>query len=156
MLRLYAAKNNCCACFIASLLGIYTLDQNKYCGHFYLLKGINAKNQTRKKRHPICFWGEHIFFMEIKALVKFREQYAEYRIVLESEGIYTAILERYEGSVHNLPPPKLTMTKGVRHWIGSTEEQPLLDELGEVIDLNVNAGTTIQLDKNADAVQEEG
>ena len=112
--------------------------------------------QGWKKRHLFCFWGGNIFFMEIKALVKYREQYAEYRIVLESEGIYTAILERYEGSVHSLPPPKLTMTKGVRHWIGSTEEQPLLDELGEVIDLNVDAGTVIEIDKYPDRVDEEG
>jgi hypothetical protein len=117
---------------------------------------MGPKLTGHKKRHRICFWGGNIFFMEIKALVKYREQYAEYRIVMESEGIYTAILERYEGSVHSLPPPKLTMTKGVRHWIGSTEEQPLLDELGEVIDLNVDAGTSIPLDKNPDTVDEEG
>lgn len=118
--------------------------------------GISVKELSRKKRHRICFWEGNIFFMEIKALVKYRDQYAEYRIVLESEGIYTAILERYEGSVHSLPPPKLTMTKGVRHWIGSTEEQPLLDELGEVIDLNVDAGFPLHIDKGPDKVDEEG
>jgi hypothetical protein len=32
----------------------------------------------------------------------------------------------------------------------------LLDELGEVIDLNVDAGTVIEIDKDPDRVDEEG
>lgn len=78
--------------------------------------------------------------MEIKALVKYRDQYAEYLIRPEQKGIFLATLERYEGSVHTLPPPTITMTKGVRHWIGSTDEQPLIDDLGEIIDLNSEVG----------------
>jgi hypothetical protein len=90
------------------------------------------------KKQALCLslWDT----MEIKALVKYRDQYAEYRISQEKTGIFLASLERYEGSVHTLPPPTITMTKGVRHWIGSTDEQPLIDDLGEIIDLNSEVG----------------
>ena len=78
--------------------------------------------------------------MEIKAVVKFRGEFAEYRITKENDGIYSAILEKYDGSIHLLPPPHITLTKSVRHWRGSTDEQTLIDELGDIIEINAQSG----------------
>lgn len=92
--------------------------------------------------------------MEIKAMVKYRGRFAEYRIGQESEGIYFASMVHYEGGTVT-PPDQLLLTRGVRHWKGSSDEQPLIDELGEVIDINLKSGIVFrQADGSKDTVGE--
>ena len=93
--------------------------------------------------------------MEIKALVLHRDYYALYLISSDNDSIFTATLKRYDGSMHHLPPPCITLTKSVRCWRGSTDEQNLVDELGEVIDINLHSGVTFrQKDSDPDIVDE--
>jgi hypothetical protein len=92
--------------------------------------------------------------MEIKALVLYRDHYALYHIQYDKEGIYSAFLKRYDGNMHNLPPPTVTLTKGFRTWRGSTDEQGLVDELGEVIELNIKSGLLLR-EKDLDTLEEE-
>jgi hypothetical protein len=78
--------------------------------------------------------------MDIKALVLFRDHYALYLISRENEGIFTARLKRYDGEPGVVPPECITLTKGFRSWNGSTDEQELVDGLGEVIEVNLQSG----------------
>lgn len=78
--------------------------------------------------------------MEIKALVLHKNAYALYVIGKECEGVFTATLKRYDGNQTQQPPPVITLTKSVRAWKGSTELQGLVDELGEVIEINIKSG----------------
>jgi hypothetical protein len=95
--------------------------------------------------------------MEIKALVLYRDAYALYLISSEDHNIFTANLKRYDGNMHNLPPPCVTLTKSVRCWKGSTDEQELVDELGEIIMINLQSGINFKAkDKDANAVDEIG
>jgi hypothetical protein len=87
--------------------------------------------------------------MEIKALVLHRGYYALYLINSENEGIFSAALKRYDGNIHDLPPPNITLTKSVRSWKGSTDEQNLVDELGEIIEVNIQSGIIFR-EKDAD------
>jgi len=78
--------------------------------------------------------------MEIKALVLHHDAYALYVISKECEGVFTAILRRYDGKAERTPPVAITLTKSVRSWKGSTELQGLVDELGDVIEINIKSG----------------
>lgn len=91
--------------------------------------------------------------MEIKALVLYRGYYALYTILKDNEGIYTASLKRYDGSIHNLPPPCITLTKGFRSWKGSTDEQELVDEIGEMIEINKNSGVLFDKRQDTNSVE---
>jgi len=94
--------------------------------------------------------------MDIKAIVKHKDHYAEYSISEETKGIYNAVLERYSGSVHDIPPPYVTITMGIRHWIGSGFNQPLIDSLGEVIEVNLQSNTFFRSkDKDETAIENE-
>lgn len=74
--------------------------------------------------------------MKIDAIIPYRNSVARYSILRESEYIYTATLLSYDGNTHDLPPVNITLTKGIRHWIGSTHIQILIDHIGEIIDMN--------------------
>jgi hypothetical protein len=78
--------------------------------------------------------------MEIKALILHKDAFALYVITEECEGIYTASMRRYDGNPQLQPPPVITLTKGVRSWKGSSELQGLVDELGDVIEINIKSG----------------
>jgi hypothetical protein len=77
--------------------------------------------------------------VEIKAIVQYREFEARYRIKREKleNTIYFALLEDYAGPTDQLPPVRITLTKGIRHWVGSSDDQNLIDELGKVIDISL-------------------
>jgi hypothetical protein len=78
--------------------------------------------------------------MKLNALTKHRNAFALYVITEEGEGIFTATLKHYAGSVHNLPPVQITLTRGIRHWIGSAEYTMLTGDLGAAIDDFLAAG----------------
>ena len=78
--------------------------------------------------------------MEVKATVTYKGCQAHYSIREDTKGIYSATLVDYEGLVHNMPPVQLIITKGVRHWIGSTDDDVLTNELGGAIEINLHSG----------------
>ena len=77
--------------------------------------------------------------IEIKIILSYRGHPAEYRIVRDKTGnnIYLARLEEYKGPTDFLPPTRVTLTKGIRHWVGSCEDQELIIDLGSAIDLTL-------------------
>jgi hypothetical protein len=113
--------------------------------------------QTIPEGHHVCDHLNDFKNMEIKALVLYRDAYALYLISSDDHNIFTANLKRYDGNMHNLPPPCVTLTKSVRCWKGSTDEQELVDELGEIIHINLQSGINFRAkDKDANAVDEVG
>jgi hypothetical protein len=78
--------------------------------------------------------------MTVKTKINYRNAFAHYNITIEDEGIYSATLLDYEGSIHDLPPANIILTKGIRHWIGSTSDEVLTNDLGEVIDVYLQSG----------------
>jgi hypothetical protein len=99
--------------------------------------------------------GEEIK-MGIEAIIHYRGYYACYRIKKEAENIYLANLKRYDGGVHDFPPVTITLTKGIRHWIGSSHINDLLQDLGEIIDFNAHCfELNPEMNKDMNAVEEE-
>ena len=78
--------------------------------------------------------------MEMKATVTYKGSAARFSIKEDTKGIFSATLIDYEGSTHNMPPVHLIVTKGVRHWIGSTDDDVLTNELGSAIEINLQSG----------------
>ena len=78
--------------------------------------------------------------MELKATVRYRNEFAHYKIVNEGDQIYAARLEDYKGNVHNIPPTHIVLTKGIRHWVGSIDDEKLVNDIGEMIDLYCTIG----------------
>ena len=75
--------------------------------------------------------------MDIEAVVTYKGGLATYLIKREQEFIYSASLKEHDGKVHDIPPINITLTKGLRHWVGSTHYQSLVEDLGEWIDQNL-------------------
>jgi len=99
--------------------------------------------------------------MEVKATVTYKGSKAHYSIKEDTRGIYSATLIDYEGGSHNMPPVHLVITKGVRHWIGSIDDDVLTNELGGAIEINLQSGIffknetkKIEEDKLTDEVTE--
>lgn len=78
--------------------------------------------------------------MEVKATVTYKGSQAHYGIREDTKGIYSATLIAYDGSIHNMPPVHLIITRGVRHWIGSTDDDVLTNELGGAIEISLQSG----------------
>lgn len=78
--------------------------------------------------------------MELTAVVQFAGSRAHYTITRENVGIYQARLLKYEGGDWIYPPESVTLVRGARHWVGSTEEQCFVDQLGDVIEKRVRSG----------------
>lgn len=99
--------------------------------------------------------------MEVKATINYKGAPARYGVAEDTNGIYSATLVEYEGSVHNMPPVHLIITRGVRHWIGSIDDDVLINDLGAAIDINVQSGIFFNYeakkfkeDKQADEITE--
>ena len=76
--------------------------------------------------------------MELTAVVQYLGDKAYYSITPESCGIYHAQLIKYEGPDGVTPPENVILVRGSRHhWIGSSQEQHFLDELGKSIEERV-------------------
>lgn len=74
--------------------------------------------------------------MELKVMIRYRGDWAHYQISPETIGICEARLLKYEGKSQNSPPPQILLLKSFRHWVGSSDEQNLMDELGYALDNN--------------------
>lgn len=78
--------------------------------------------------------------MKVKVTIPYKDSLAHYTIEEESNNIFSASLDDYEGSVHNIPDTHLIIAKGVRHWIGSADDEVLIRLLGEMIDIHQQSG----------------
>lgn len=73
--------------------------------------------------------------MQWEVTVRYNGANANYKIATEARGIYQAYLLHYEGNSDFDPPPEtLTFFRGIRKWIGSTNQPELLTELGRSIE----------------------
>jgi hypothetical protein len=75
-----------------------------------------------------------MFQVELEAMIAYKNGRACFRIHQESEGIFTAYLITFLGENSESPPEEITMVRSIRNWIGSTEDEILLRELGAFID----------------------
>lgn len=75
--------------------------------------------------------------MEVKAVVRYRGKQAHYAISPENEGIYYARLLKFEGQGVPTPPANLILVRGMCHWVGSSKEQYVVDELGKALEQRV-------------------
>lgn len=96
----------------------------------------------------------------VKATINYKGAPAQYSIMEDTKGIYSATLIEYKGNVNNMPSAQLIITKGVRHWIGSIDDDVLINDLGNAVEINVQSGifsnyeTKFEENKQADGVTE--
>jgi hypothetical protein len=64
--------------------------------------------------------------MEHKILIYYKNAYAHYRVMEETEGIYSADLLSYEGSQDAAPCSSFTIIKGVHRWWGCDDKELLI------------------------------
>jgi hypothetical protein len=87
--------------------------------------------------------------MWFSGIAKYEGGLAHYNIIQEKEGLYHAILIKYDGRPDHIPPGNIILVRGVWHWSGSINNQSLLDELGSVIDKRVKGRMYWQLQQKA-------
>ncbi len=59
---------------------------------------------------------------------------ARFKINRESSGVYYAQLMHFEGSKNTNLPQEIILTRGIRHWTGSINNEAILNELGKIIE----------------------
>ena len=85
--------------------------------------------------------------MEMQISVDYQGYPATYKVMPEQKNIYLAELLDYFGCWDfNPPPEKITLTQGVRHWIGSIDNQNLIGDLGLAIEVKMASSDYIGLD----------
>ena len=90
--------------------------------------------------------------MKPSASVLFRNALAHYTISQEEEGVFLAQLIDYEGKPDYAPPVQILLTRGIRRWIGSFDNQEVLDALGQAIDTadrDMLSFSTVQVPESA-------
>jgi hypothetical protein len=75
--------------------------------------------------------------MEFEAVVPYGSGKAWYRIGRENPGIYHAELLTCDGTEKQQPPAAITLIRAVRGWIGSGNDEILINELGRLIEANL-------------------
>jgi hypothetical protein len=78
--------------------------------------------------------------MQLKAIVQFQGGLAHYQISPGHEGIFEAMLMRYDGRPERTPPGKVVLTKEADLWSGSSDRQDLVDQLGHRIEKRLMHG----------------
>ena len=76
--------------------------------------------------------------MELETVVRYRGAQAQYRVERDRTGIYQAYLISYDGPAESAPPPRVTLTKGIRNWVGSSSQRELMDEIGRSIETSLS------------------
>lgn len=85
--------------------------------------------------------------MEFTVAVPYFDAVACYKIIPDHQNIYHAQLISYDGSPDYDPPPSvLVLVKGVRNWLGSSDHQDFLNELGNVIEAKMQSEDFITVD----------
>ncbi len=72
--------------------------------------------------------------MELEADVNCANGRARFKINRESSGVYYAQLMNFEGSKNTSLPKEVILTRGLRHWTGSFNDETWLNELGNIIE----------------------
>ena len=65
-------------------------------------------------------------------IIAYKGALAFYSVICEKPGLYSAYLKEYRAEA---PPPEIiTLTRSLRHWTGSIDDETLLNEIGSSID----------------------
>jgi hypothetical protein len=72
--------------------------------------------------------------MHLDITVPYRNARAHYSVLKESEGIYLAILQQYEGDKEEAPPLRIVLLKSIRNWTGSFEHPEFVKLIGKAIE----------------------
>lgn len=78
--------------------------------------------------------------MNCSASVLFQKAIAHYTITEEEEGVFLAQLQHFSGLSEETPPVQILLMRGIRRWIGSLDNQEVLDALGHAIDTVATSG----------------
>jgi hypothetical protein len=84
--------------------------------------------------------------MHLDITVSYRNALAYYSVLKEAEGIYLAILQKYEGDREQAPPLRIVLIKSIRNWTGSFEHSELINGIGKAIE-EVNNTTPVRKSK---------
>jgi hypothetical protein len=72
--------------------------------------------------------------MKLETTVRIENSEAHFDIFHETHGVYRAELKRYRGRPNLAPPSHIVLVRSVRGWTGSSDQQDLLQKLGQQID----------------------
>lgn len=72
--------------------------------------------------------------MHLDVAVPFQNALAHYSVLKESEGIYLAVLQHYEGERSQSPPLRIVLVKSIRNWTGSFDQAEFVNQLGRAIE----------------------
>jgi hypothetical protein len=93
--------------------------------------------------------------MELKAAIYYRNAYAHYIIKRENKGLYQADLILYDGPAEKAPAASVILIKAPCHWRGSTDDQELVNSLGNILtDTAFSDQFFIEKNNAADTVDE--
>ena len=94
--------------------------------------------------------------MNICASLPFRNALAHFTITQEEDGVYLAQLQHYGGFPEEAPPSKILLIRGIRRWIGSFDDQEVLDALGRIaVTLDTNVFSTLPTIPSNKQMQEQ-
>lgn len=72
--------------------------------------------------------------MEVTAVVLHEGALAHYDVSIENGGRCDARLLSYNGNSSQSPPEQISLKKEGRHWLGTSTDQQLSDDLGYAIE----------------------
>lgn len=72
--------------------------------------------------------------MHLDIAVPFQNALAHYSVLRESEGIYLAVLQHFEGPKSQAPPLRIVLIKSIRNWTGSFDHSEFVNQLGRAIE----------------------
>lgn len=72
--------------------------------------------------------------MELRTIVYVNGGEACYSVESEGRGMFQAVLLNYKGNPNAEPPNCITLVRGLRKWTGSSDDERVLQFLGDVID----------------------
>lgn len=72
--------------------------------------------------------------MELRTIMYVNGGEACYSLASDGRGMFQAMLLHYNGDPNGMPPQCITLVRGLRKWTGSSDNEQVLQYLGEVID----------------------
>jgi hypothetical protein len=86
--------------------------------------------------------------MKLEAIMKIEDAVAHFTVSHRGPGLYHAHLIRFNGNPDLAPPSRIILVRSVRQWTGSSDNQALLNNLGDVIDRAVSEAPIFKNEKN--------
>ena len=86
--------------------------------------------------------------MWLKAIATYEGGLAHYNMLRENEGIYQAMLEKYDGKPNHHPPKRVILIRGEKGWTGDIKDRSLIKQLGTVIDTRLKGRLYSEIENN--------